>query len=354
MRREAEPAATQRSTAVASTLRTIAIVAAVILVVWLLSDVVLLIFLSVVMAVILRGISRWAAHHTGLSEQAMLAPITLFAALAVAGFLYYVAPRLIAQSEELARQIQQEFAQVQNAYGGTTWGRLLLQPAAQPQQVQERIFGYTSTFATSAIWSLATAFIVIVTAIYFAASPELYIGGIVRLFPLAWRGRAERLHYEIGRTLRWWSLGQSIDMLMVGLLTGAGLLLLHLPLALALAFIAGLFTFVPYFGALAAAVPAMVVALTRGWQSAVWVGVVFIVSHLIEGYLISPFVQHRTVRLPPAVTILSMTVLGTIFGPLGIILGTPIAATVLVIVREVYVAGILGDPEVESEMAPDG
>jgi len=351
MRRSDQFLTAENAASVAWTLRMIAVGASIILIVWLLSDVVLLIFMAVVIAVILRGISRWAAKYTGWSEPIMLAVVTVLLAALLLGFFYYLAPNLMEQSRELAQQVQQGIQKLRQSYGNTAWGKLLLQ-SLQPQQLQKEIGTYTSSIATSAVWSVASSFIVIVTAIYFAAAPALYVNGIVQLFPLTWRGRAERLHYEIGRTLRWWALGQSIDMLVVGILTGLGLLLLGIPLALALGFIAGLFTFVPYFGALAAAIPAAIVALTVSWESALWVVIIFVGSHLVEGYVVSPFIQRLTVRLPPAVTILSMTVLGAMFGPLGVILGTPIAATLLVIVREVYVAGILGDQEVENDIAP--
>jgi predicted PurR-regulated permease PerM len=137
-----------------------------------------------------------------------------------------------------------------------------------------------------------------------------------------------------------------IDMIVVGVLTGIGLALLGVPLALSLGVVAGLFTFVPYFGTIVSAIPAVLVALTQGWQTALWVLVVFLICHGIEGYIVAPLVQRRTVDLPPALTILSMTILGTIFGPMGVILGTPVAAAALVTVREAYVAEVLGDPEV--------
>ena len=61
--------------------------------------------------------------------------------------------------------------------------------------------------------------------------------------------------------------------------------------------------------------------------------------------MIAPLIQRRTVRLPPALTILSQTVLGTLFGPLGLILATPLAAAGMVMIRMVYVESILGDRE---------
>jgi predicted PurR-regulated permease PerM len=339
--------------AIARALWGIALCAGAIVAVWLLADVILMIFMAAVIAVILRGVSRFAARHIGVSEAVTLTAVTVLVALLLTGFFYYLAPQLFAQLHELRQQVGQEVGRLRQSYGGTTWGQLLLQTPVQPEKVQAEVVSYTRQIAASAVFSTVSTVVVIVIALYFAAGPDQYTDGLVKLFPLSWRATVRRLNKDIARTLRWWSLGQSIDMLLVGLLTCGGLLLLHIPLALALGFIAGLFTFVPYFGGLAAAVPAFLVGLTVSWQSALWVVAVFIGAHALEGLLVTPHVQRRAIRLPPAVTILSMTVMGTLFGPMGVILGTPLAATLLVIVREVYIGGILRDPEVLDER-PDG
>ncbi len=69
--------------------------------------------------------------------------------------------------------------------------------------------------------------------------------------------------------------------------------------------------------------------------------------HLVEGYVVAPLVQRRILDLPPALTLLSMTVLGSLFGLPGIILGTPLAAVVLILVQSLYVGDVLGDHEVD-------
>lgn len=334
---------------VASTLRMLAVLACVILAIWLLSDIVLLIFMAVLIAVILRGSSRWIAQRTGVAEGPMLAVVTIGSFLLLAGFLYYIGPKLANESQDLWTQLHQQVEQLQQTYGNTSWGHALFQHASPTKAVQDNVFSYARSVATSTLGSLASAFILIVTALYFAISPELYITGVTRLFPLPWRPRTRHVLIQVGRTLQWWSLGQLIDMAVVGVLTGIGLSLLGVPLSLALGVLAGLFTFVPYFGAIAAAVPAMLVALTVSWQTSLWALAIFLCCHGIEGYLVSPLVQRRTVHLPPALSILSMAILGTIFGPLGIILGTPVVAAVMVIVREAYVGGVLRDPEVLGE-----
>jgi predicted PurR-regulated permease PerM len=145
----------------------------------------------------------------------------------------------------------------------------------------------------------------------------------------------------LGHTLQLWFLGQFADMVVVAVLTGAGLYLLGVPLALTLALIAGLLNFVPYIGALAGAVPALAVAVAQSPQTALYVAILFAVVQTLEGNVVAPLVQKRTVDLPPALTILSQTILGTLFGIMGLILATPLAAAAMVAVRMVYVESML-------------
>lgn len=340
---------------VSGTLRVIAICAAVALVVWALADVVLLVFMAALLAIILRGISGWLAERTGAPFKLMLAVVTLAIAALLVALLYYIGPRLVTQTQSLFQQLEQTIEHLRQTYGNTASGHLLFQHLSPEQLMNSSVFGSAGALASSTIGDVVSGFVLVVTALYFAVDPELYVEGIVRLFAIPYRPRTRAALEHVGHTLRLWSLGQLIDMIAVGVLTGIGLTLLGLPLALALAVLAGLLTFIPYFGAIAAAVPAVLIAFAADWRKAVWVAVIFIVAHVVEGYIISPLVQRNTADLPPAVTILSMTILGTLFGTLGVILGAPVAAAVLVLVREVYVAGVLGDAEVErAAVADDG
>ena len=88
---------------------------------------------------------------------------------------------------------------------------------------------------------------------------------------------------------------------------------------------------------------ALAIALGSGWHMVLMTLLVFGVCHLVEGYVVSPMVQDRMVKLPPALLILSMTFMGTVFGPMGIIMASPLAAAALVLVSELYVVDVLGD-----------
>ncbi len=320
-----------------------AVIAAIVLAVWLLSDIVLVVFMAVLIAVMLRGAADWAADRTGISQRTMLALVTVSVIVLLAGFLYYVGPRLAGQSQALWTRLHETIDLLRQTYGNTPWGKTLFSDIAPPQAVQNHVVSYAGTIASATFGGALTGFVLVITALYFAISPELYVGGLVRLFAHRHRPLARAIVEEIGLTLRRWSLGQLIDMAVAAVLIGIGLTVLGIPLALALAVLAGLLTFVPYFGAIAAAVPAVLVAFTISWQKALWVIAVFAVAHAVEGYFVAPIVQRNTAHLPPALTILSMTILGAVFGPLGVILGAPVCAALLVLVQRAYVGAILGD-----------
>jgi predicted PurR-regulated permease PerM len=296
--------------------------------------------------VLLRGVTVAAVRATHAPEGIMLAAITVATAAAFLAFGYWLGPRFVSEFQDLASQLSGEIARLKGVSDQSPVARFIVGQFSGQQGMGGAIGAHLSSVASTAVGGVAMAVILIVTALYFAISPRLYLNGIVRVFPIGYRPRAHAVLREIGVTLQRWSLGQLIDMVSVGIITGVGMALLGLPMALALAVLAGLLTFIPYFGAVIAAIPAAMIGLTVSWHMALWVLVIFLVGHIVEGYVISPLVQRRTARLPPALTILSMTVTGTLFGTLGVILGTPIAAALLVIVREVYVADMLGDHEV--------
>jgi predicted PurR-regulated permease PerM len=94
-------------------------------------------------------------------------------------------------------------------------------------------------------------------------------------------------------------------------------------------------------GALAGAVPAILVAMAQSPVLAAWVALLFLSVQLLEGNVIAPWIQKRTIALPPALTMLSQTVLGILFGLIGLIVATPFIAVLLVAVRMIYVEWFL-------------
>ncbi|WP_419729418.1 AI-2E family transporter [Lichenicola sp.] len=331
---------------IATALKVAAAVAAAVLLLWLLWSVALLLFFAILLAATLRGTADWLSLRTGVRATWMLALVSLVLVAIAVGFVLAIGPSLAQQGGDLFDSVTKELHTLQDKYGQTRWGKRIaehLQPGggvpgsmAAPAM---RVLGVSLDLVASLV-------LLVITALYLAASPHTYINGALRLVPIRHRARGREILHETGRTLRRWLLGQVLDMLVVAVLTALGLSLLGVPVPLALGALAGLLTFIPYFGAFMAGVPAVLVAFSVSPHLALLTLGVFLGVHLIEGYMISPLIQKRMVELPPAITVMAMTVSGTLFGPIGIILGTPLAAACMVLVRELYVVDALGDREV--------
>lgn len=337
----ASPQPQDARSSIAATLRIGLIVLVFAVLLWLLADIVLVIFTAVLLAVLLRGIARIVTRRIGLPVGVSLAIVTVLIVIAVAGFSFWVGPRFAHEGKQLLGEVSGFVKHMRQQYGNTGWGRMVenafaVQKSGGAGPSATRLL--TITFGT-----LGGLLLILVTALYLAAAPQPYMSGSIRLVPLSYRERAFEIITELGHVLRWWMLGQMIDMAVVGVLATTGLFLLHVPLPIALGILAGLLTFIPYVGAVMAGIPAVIVASTMGPATVLWVILLYLICHTIEGYLIAPLVMRRTVELPPALTVLSMSVLGTIYGFLGVLIATPLTAAVMVLVREIYVRDMLGD-----------
>jgi predicted PurR-regulated permease PerM len=218
------------------------------------------------------------------------------------------------------------------------------------ENVVRRAGGFAGSFITSTFGIIGNVVIVFGVGLFFALNPSLYTQGLIRMVPVKRRARTANILSQVGSQLEWWFVGQLCSMASIGLLTTIGLKILGMPMALTLGILAGLMNFIPNFGPILAAAPAVLIALApHEGQTQInpalagWVVLLYIVIQLLEGWVITPFFQQRAVELPPALIIISQVIFGLLLGPLGLVLATPILATLIVLVRLLYVEDILGD-----------
>lgn len=325
------------------TLGRIALVVAAVGIVWALPDVVLTVFFAALLAVSLRGASEWITARTRLPVGVSLTIVVVLVLAALGGMSYSTGPALYAQSGDLVHRLTDQFEALRQRVEGTP----LAPSGAGLQALAERVAAPAGQVLSLSVSTLTGLVVLFVTTLYFASSPEVYIDGMLRLIPLPHRGRVRQVMHEIAHSLRLWLAGQLIDMLVVGVLSAAGLWLVGVPVPVALGLVSGLFTFVPYLGTVVSGGIAVLVGLSVSPQTALWALGVFAMCHVVEGYVVSPLIQRRMVELPPALTVLSMTALGSLFGVLGVIVGTPLAAAALIAVRMLYINDVLGDREAE-------
>jgi len=134
----------------------------------------------------------------------------------------------------------------------------------------------------------------------------------------------ERIENRLGM----WIQGQIILMVVIGVLTYIGLLVLRIDFALPLAILAGLLEIVPNIGPIISAVPVIMVALATSPVLALSVIGLFIIVHQAENNFIVPFVMKKSVGLSPLITIFALMVGGKLAGIAGAVLAVPIVLVV--------------------------
>jgi len=314
-----------------------AAVTAGLLLLWRGREVFLLTFAAILLAVLLHGLAQWLSAVTPLSRGWALALVILALAGACVGGVWLFAPGVALQIQQLSQNLSFAIERLRGLLAQYSWGQSLLDslPGALTAPGSNLIARATNLFST-ALGAVVNMVVVLFLGFYLAASPGLYTGGLVRLLPEQHRQRMCAVLATLGRVLQRWLAGRFLLMAANGLLTSLGLLWLGVPLPWTLGVLAGLLNFIPNLGPVIAAVPALLIALAQSPRQALYVLVLYLVLQSLDGYVFTPLVQRRTVALPPALTIGAQVLLGVLFGGLGVLLATPLAASVLVLVKMLY------------------
>jgi predicted PurR-regulated permease PerM len=135
----------------------------------------------------------------------------------------------------------------------------------------------------------------------------------------------------------------------IGILTTIGLWILGIPLAPTLGLLTGILAFIPNFGPILSAIPPMLLGLMISPMDAVYVILLYIIVQAIESNIVTPQVQKRTVSMPPVLGMVGQLLFGVFFGFLGLLLATPLVASIIVMVRMLYVEDVLGDKDEETK-----
>jgi predicted PurR-regulated permease PerM len=327
----------------------VAIAVAVVIVlvlIWYAIDVVLLAFIGVLLAILLRAPADWLSARTGLREGWALALVGVAViAVLVVGAIFF-GRGVAGQALQLVDRIPEIVETLRERLQESDFGKRVVQVAEASGLFsggQGQFLGRGLGLLGSTFGAVANLIIVVFFAIFMAAHPRLYIDGFLALVAQKRRARLRQVLYEMGHVLRRWMVGQSLLALCVGLLVGIGLLVLGAPFAVALALLAGLMEFIPYIGPFVAAVPAILVGFAESPQLALWIALLFLAVQSIESYVLAPLVQHRAVHLPPAVILFAQVVMGVVVGALGVAVATPLAAAAMVAISMLYVEDVLGD-----------
>jgi predicted PurR-regulated permease PerM len=306
----------------------------------------LLLFLGIMISLYLGALSGVLQRRLRIPNGWSLAAAVLISLGGLAVLFYILVPPLIVQTRELVRvlptyvtgweaaidRLVTRVPALASVYEPGQHKLLLAlydQVAGQFNDVVPKVFGIVEV--------LISIFSVCVMGLYLALHPALYREWLIALFPPIHRDLVRDVLTDCAASLRAYIVGLLLAMTFLATLTAVGLRVLHVPYALTFGVFTGLATIVPFFGTLlATALPVLfVIGGPDGGSRALWVVVVGIVVHLIEGNVVAPLIMSKKVDLPPVLTIVFVLIVGRLLGPLGLLVAVPGLAVIMVVVRRI-------------------
>lgn len=293
----------------------------------------MVLFAGILFAVVLRAAARRTSAWTHTPYLLHLVVVVLLVLGALTGLFVVFLPRVAEELAELPQTVPEALGHVTRA--------LHLEQAARPSVAKgtaavapEKLLSGAILTANATLEVVAGFVVVFFVGVYGSAEPGSYGRVLLSVVPKSERSRTAHAMDQASAELEHWLLGRLVAMAFVAVTTAIAFSLLKIPLALPLALLAGLLTFVEYVGAIASAIPAILFALAQGVATAVWVGVIFTALHVVEGYVLTPLLAKSTVRIPPAYGLASQVLLAALVGPLGLTFSTPLLVVAATLYRE--------------------
>jgi len=322
--------------------RTLIVVAVAVIpvLIWYLFGVVLIAFGAIILAMLLRLVAQPLMRWLGLPEWAALIVSGLVILGVIAGTGYLFGSRISSEFQDVMQRTSAESAALEDSMRGTVLGNYILQHLISGNfslaDVLPGVIKVSTTF-------LEGVLIMLISGAYLAAQPHLYRRGLIWLFPPSRHARAAEIYDGISEALRLWLIGQLVEMVLIGALTTFVVWIIGVPSPLAIGLIAGIGEFIPYLGPILAAIPAVLVAITKSPETALWTILAYLVIHQFEGQVVAPLIQRHMVAIPPAVMLLGIVAITYLFGAIAIIFAAPIVVTLFAAVNLLYVRDTLGE-----------
>ncbi|MBA2439089.1 MAG: AI-2E family transporter [Thermoleophilaceae bacterium] len=200
-----------------------------------------------------------------------------------------------------------------------------------------RLIGPITSIGLGVAGILGALVLVLITAYYMAINPDPLLDGLRRLVPPAHRHRADTIMSRLRDSWLGWTRGVAADMLASGVLVYIGLTIIGLDFAIFFAVLTALLSVIPYFGALASALPPVLFAFTDSPGKALLVLGICALVQQIEGNVTIPLVMARNVKLHPAVIAVGVLIVGQLFGFVGLVVAVPILSLIVILVEELWV-----------------
>ncbi len=176
--------------------------------------------------------------------------------------------------------------------------------------------------------TLIDMILILILSVYLTANGPKISQRLRRETPGAQRWRTTLMIAIVNQVVGGYIRGTLTMALLIGVLVGAGMLVLHVPYAILLGVLAFFMEFIPIIGVLVSGTICVVIALFQGWVLAIIVLIYFGVVHVIEGEVVGPRVMGKAVGIHPATALIGLVAGTELFGLWGALFAAPLAGLI--------------------------
>jgi predicted PurR-regulated permease PerM len=309
---------------------------------YLVRQVLVLIYVSVLLAIgfspLVRLIERQQLLPIGTHIPRWLAILIVYLGIlgVVAGIAFVILPPFITQAQEFATHVPQLVDRAQRyliAHG-------ILQERKSLGEIVQTAPAGNDVVSTMLVtfWGLAGGMLgvvsVVILTFYLLVDSESVFGSVVHLFAKERRLRVHAVSRQITIKVSAWLTGQLMLAGIIGVTSAVWLGLLGISYFYVLALIAAVGEMIPIVGPILAAIPGIAIAAGQSWKLALGVAALYLAQQQLEANILVPKLMERQLGLTPVTVMIALLLGGALLGVPGAILAIPTAAILQVVFGE--------------------
>ena len=314
-----------------------------------LSSVLLPFFIAWLFAYLLYPVVKFIETKTKIRFRALSIVITLMLVLIVIGLIVYlIIPPMIEQFQKLYVILNQWVNSTTHSNNISEWISTWI--ADNQKQIEQvltspdftdavksaapKLFNFVGQTASIVI-SIVASLITVLYMFFILLDYEYLSENWIRIFPKKQRPFWTELMDDVARELNNYIRGQGLVALCMGIMFCVGFSIMDFPMAIGLGILIGILDLVPYlhtFALIPTAFLAMLKAASTGQNFWMVFGLavgLFIVVQIITDLIVTPKIMGKAMRLNPAILLLSLSVWGSIFGFIGLIIALPLTTLIM-------------------------
>ena len=293
-----------------------------------------LLFLALLIAIAFRPLIKWSEKHRWPKWAGLLvAALLLLGSTAL--FVVILAPTVASEGVTFVKELPALKDQILNRLPRSgpipDFANQLLSSSAFSNP--DTVLKYVADWGRVVLEGLIGFITVLIVAIYFLADGERVYKWFLVFLPETQRQKMALAGEEVATVVGHYMVGQVITSVLCAAYAFGVLSALHVPSAVLLAVLAGIFDVLPLIGFFLFAIPAVAIALTVSPATAALAGALYLAYHLIETYFIVPKVYGNRLRLSTLTVLVSCLSAGLVAGVVGVILVLPIVASYPILER---------------------